>query len=56
MSENPNVVIAMVQGGNLLLVQPRLGKQTLLVIGDIIYAAELAEAINNVATAEPAND
>lgn len=45
-----NMMIAMVQAGNLLLVQPRLGKQTLIQIGDVIYAAEVAEAINGVMT------
>lgn len=47
MSQNPTKpVVAMLQGQMLILLCD--GRQSVLHVGDMIYAAELAEAINAV--------
>lgn len=45
--ERKNPVIAMVQAGDLILLVS--GRQIPVPVGDMIYAAELAEAINKLA-------
>lgn len=46
MTDTPKPVIAMVQGATLLLLVD--GRQVSLPVGCMIYAAEIAEAINRV--------
>lgn len=54
MSEQITPLIGMCQGGKLILLCG--GRQTVIDVGSMIYAAELAEAINTVTSSSAEGD